>query len=872
MNCLAMWLVATLLLVVASGVRYELRDYSPAAQQGETWHWMRGTVRVTVLTDRLFRVEHDPKGRFEDRPTLAFVNRNLGVVFFSVTNSTEPLLTVTTKYATLEIGANMSSLSVSSVAGDFPTWRFGASTEGNLMGTIRSLDLLRAADLNCSANARKRVHGEELHCAWAPISRRGVAVIDDSANWCLRSDFSFWESPNQNELDLYIFAYGSRYKEALAAFSAVSGNAAMPLRSSLGIMHSRWFNYDSKQVREVVETYRERSIPLDVLVLDMDWHFKYGWGAYSWDRNNFPVPEDTLAFLKESGLVVGANLHDNSGVIREEERYEAMRKAIGWSSNTTVPFKSCSNQTFAFALEDVVWRPLGFDIPWIDWQQGGDKGGCTDGAHNPTMWLNRLRGTDNFRNNDTARATILSRWGGLGSHRYPLGFSGDVLVVDWSDLAYQPYFSLTASNVLFAWSHDIVGPHADSNHELNVRWIQWGAFSSLFRTHDRGYAEGVCADFNICSNVEIYDLPRPFYGIARDAVVQRSRLVPYIYSAFRELFDSGVSLLRPMYYDWPLYDEAYLTDAVGSYSQYMFGPDMLVAPVVSKADDRNGLAEKSIWLPPGCWVAVDFGTVVCSNNGTIVKNSYDLSEIPRYIRGNAMLPCSAGISVAASPLQRMELDVYADAADGDSETLLYEDDGATTAYVDSESFAFTSIQLVASGGKISIQINAPNGTNFAALPKLWLIRLFNAVPPASVASSAGAVTWRYNARLMAVEITAPTTVTELQLTYVPSSTSLNIAGLAGKMKRAQMAKEVLDRSGSTPGSHLPTKAALSQLASLPQLLSSLANNNSFDRFAAVVSSFGGMWNAALDEVKRLEFDPVALPFWAHAYTLLTTAQ
>jgi hypothetical protein len=192
-----------------------------------------------------------------------------------------------------------------------------------------------------------------------------------------------------------------------------------------------------------------------VFIFDMNWHQKASlWGGYTWDANLFPVPEQVLDYLQSENLLSGANLHDNSGVIREEAEYEAMRAAIGWKSQSNIPFASCSNQTFAFALEDIIVSPLGFDVPWIDWQQGGDKGGCSGETQNPTIWLNRLRATANLRTGKSnQRGMALGRWGGLGNHRYPSGFSGDVLVVSWKDLAFQVFFSITASNVQFAWSH-----------------------------------------------------------------------------------------------------------------------------------------------------------------------------------------------------------------------------------------------------------------------------------------------------------------------------------------------------------------------------------------------------------------------------------
>ena len=865
-----MWLQVLVALTVVGATRYELLDYDPVAAKGSTVVW-NGQFRITVLTDSLLRVEHDLAGVFEDRPTLAFVNRRLPVPTFTLANVSGTLQLETQRVA-LSLGTDLASLRVASRDGAFPEWSSAAGVSDNLFGTIRSLDLLRVADLNCTRNAGTRVHGELLHCAWAPLSRRGVALLDDTGNWCLAPDYSFWQGPGRDAADLYLFAYGLRFREALAAFAAVAGAAPLPLRAAVGVMHSRWYNYDDRQVREVVDAYRDRSIPLDVFIFDMDWHFKYGWGGYTWDPNLFPVPEATLAELQGRGLAVGANLHDDSGVVPEEQRFEAMRAAVGWPGNaSTMPFRSCSSALFAFGLEDAVVAPLGFDIPWIDWQQGGSRGGCTDGPHNPTIWLNRLRATDRMRRGDARRATILSRWGGLGSHRYPLGFSGDVLVVDWSDLAYQPFFSLSASNVLFAWSHDIVGPRGWLTHELNVRWIQWGAFSSLFRTHDRGAAEGVCADLGVCANVEIYDLPRPYYCAARAAVRARARLGPYIYGAYRELFDTGVSLLRPMYYDWPEHAEAYLADAHGAFAQYMFGPSLLVAPVVRAAHPLSRLADSTVWLPPGCWTDLVQGLVRCSPNGTLYGATYDLSEIPRFARANAViLAAPPSTAAAAAPMAALELDVFPDGAAGSSSAELYEDDGATTSYFDAAAWARTPVTLEAAGGggPLSLAVSPPHGA-FAALPKRLRVRLFGVLPPAALNCSSPCM-WRYDARRMAVVVRTAQPVARLLLTHVPipAAEGLSLSGIAGKMRRAQLAKQALDQTWSTPGSRLPVTAFLSRVAALPQLLGHLANTGRFADFLDTVRGFDVLWQAAVEEVRRLEFDPIALPSWPYAYGLI----
>lgn len=231
-----------------------------------------------------------------------------------------------------------------------------------------------------------------------------------------------------------------------------------------------------------------------------DRHTKEGWGGYSFDKALFPIPAAVMKPLRQRGVLTSGNLHDLDGVRPNEDQYEEFCQAIGVnpSLNQTIAF-AIANMTYALALEDFVLKPLedqSFgDFWWIDWQQGGKQGGCPGGKANPTILLNKLRATDKIRRGQSQRGMVLARWGGLGNHRYQVGFSGDVKEVTWANLAYQPYFSMTASNVLFGqWSHDIVGTPDDL--ELYTRWVQWGAVSSVMRSHDRGMASGTCSQNN----------------------------------------------------------------------------------------------------------------------------------------------------------------------------------------------------------------------------------------------------------------------------------------------------------------------------------------------------------------------------------------
>ena len=132
----------------------------------------------------------------------------------------------------------------------------------------------------------------------------------------------------------------------------------------------------------------------------------------------------------------------------------------------------------------------------------------------------------------------------MGHHRYQVGFSGDVGGLTWSNLAYQPYFSATAANVLFpSWSHDIEGDWADL--EMYTRWLQAGAYSGTMRSHERGMSAGGCADkagtdpaawgptSGSCSIIAPWNVGPKFFEANRRVLQNRLKLVPYIYTAHR---------------------------------------------------------------------------------------------------------------------------------------------------------------------------------------------------------------------------------------------------------------------------------------------------------------------------------------------------
>lgn len=865
--------------------QFELFQYNPVASSKATV--INGNARFTVLTDRVIRLEYTNTTSFVDAATLAFVNRATPDVSFT-SNVVGNTLQIQTKYLSLSyfVGQPFSktSLNITVKSASSPVYHFGDVDYGNLLGTIKSLDELGVTPLNCTLNAGIRVHDESLHCQWGLISRFGWTTVDDSDNYLIDPNSQWWSVPNPNVVDLYFFGHGSDYRGAIADYVLLGGKVAMPPRHAIGVMWSRWYNMNDLDVWGIVDDYQSRGLPLDNFILDMDWHTKQGWGGYSFDKSLFPLPEAVFPRLHELGVLTSGNLHDQDGMRPNEDQYVPFCKALGIdpSQNQTVEF-AIFNETYALALEDLVLQPLeeaGFgDFWWIDWQQGGKQGGCPGGKANPTIWLNRLRATDKIRRGQSQRGWVLARWGGLGNHRYQVGFSGDVATVSWDNLAYQPYFSLTAANVLYGqWSHDIVGN--SGQFELYTRWIQWGAHSSIMRSHDRGMASGTCAQDSPpdCGVVKIWEQPTPYFEASRGALQERHRLMPYLYTAQREYFDTGISIMRPMYYDFPNEQCAYLADQSGNFPQYMLGPSIMVSPIVSAGYNNDTLARQTIWIPPGTWIEGISGAVYSVGTGGMnLTRAYDISEVPVFYKAGSIvprIPLRLGNTVGRAAQQYSEIDLTLYLAPGvtSGSTVLYEDDGISTDYATKSAFVNTAISFTRANNNLTVTIGAAAGQGYASFPsqRSYVIR-YAGVPPQSVVVDGNVIqTWRFDGVQIQVviEIGQVSTNAAHVVTVIMSDTSLEGAifgGIKGQIARANLAKRTLDPSWSTPGAQTVEKAMLSSVASSGAQLSYWALND-LSKFSNLVSSLPQMFAAAQSEINGLRpnnnsFPPNALVQW-----------
>lgn len=769
-----------------------------------------GHARFTVLTPELIRMEWAADEKFEDHASLIFLNRRMPVPAFH-TEQKDGTLTIDTGklkllYRMNEGNFTAKNLSVSlEVGGEAVTWHPGMPATGNLLGTTRTLDGARGEkDL-------REPMGLGL------VSRDGWAVVDDHGPLFDATNFNAehaspmtqpWviERPAGERSDLYFFGYGHKYRQAMGDYVRVAGKIPLPPRFAFGTWWSRYWAYSDQELKDLVTGFHQNNVPLDVLVIDMDWHKTFGrtfttndasghpkgWSGYSWDKALFPDPKDFLGELHEEGLKVTLNLHPASGVQPWEDAYPQFARNMGVdpASKKYIPF-DLTNRKFATNYMDLLHHPLeheGVDFWWLDWQQESQT--KTAGV-NPTWWLNYIHFTD--QEHEGKRPLLFHRWGGLGNHRYQIGFSGDTVSV-WDSLAFQPWFTATAANVGYAyWSHDIGGHMPGAvDPELYTRWIQFGAFSPILRTHTTKNPE---------AERRIWAYPEPYSDAMRTTFQLRYAMQPYIYTEARRTYDTGVAFVHPLYYDWPEAPDAYT-----SRDEYMFGNSLLVAPVVKPANPTTGLATEKVWLPRGEWM--EWATGTHFTGPVTVDRSYAIDQLPVFVKEGAIIPMEPPmLYTEQKPVDPLILTIFP-LKDGSRSTYtVYEDSGLAEDYQRNQGTAWTDVSAKQSGDSLRVTI-APVRGGYASMEKRrgLELRLPADWPPASVtangvpvhyAPDARKAGWRFEGDTLTtvilikpVDVHSETTIVIRRADEAISKRSM-LDGFSGKVKRLREAYDAL---------------------------------------------------------------------------------
>ena len=239
--------------------------------------------RFTILTDGLLRFEWSEDGKFEDRASTFAINRELAVPDFYVWDRGHGIEVVTKRFHVTYDKKKFSAegFKINLKGNVTGSWTYGQEIS-NLGGTTRTLD---------GVNGRTGLGPGVL-------SRDGIAVLDDSKSMLFESDGWIAGRRNEKDIDQYIFLYGRDYREAVRAYYALSGSQPLLPRFAMGNWWSRYHAYDEKEYLELHDHFEKDDVPMNVAVVDMDWHTVWnrpgginGWTGYTWNRDLFPDPE-----------------------------------------------------------------------------------------------------------------------------------------------------------------------------------------------------------------------------------------------------------------------------------------------------------------------------------------------------------------------------------------------------------------------------------------------------------------------------------------------------------------------------------------------------------------------------------------------------
>ncbi|RLF20738.1 MAG: alpha-xylosidase [Thermoprotei archaeon] len=472
----------------------------------------------------------------------------------------------------------------------------------------------------------------------------------------------------------YYFIYGPSLDRVIASYRWLTGNAVLLPKYAFGYWQSKERYASQEEIVSVAKMFRERNIPIDVIVQDWRYWGKHGWNAFRFDESVYPDPARMVKEIHDLGIKVIISIWPMFG--EETKIYEEAKSLGHLIPNTGLinVFKDESRKWFWKKIEDAFFK-LGIDGWWLDATEPEIKPMLvyTTWQHDLVINNERMfkylnvfplleaRGIyEGQRGVSNRRVLILTRSGFAGIQRYGvINWSGDI-TGDWTTFRTQIWAGLNyCLSGLPYWTTDIGGffsgnPKTEGYKELFVRWFEWGTFCPIMRVHGTYYPK---EPWRFGSDVE---------KILVKYIRLRYRLLPYIYSLAWKVYSEGYTIMRHLVMDFPDDEEALKVD-----DEYMFGPYILVAPITTPST-----YSREVYLPKGIWY--DFWSGRKYTGGRYINVSAPLDKIPLFVRAGAILPMAPPtLRNAMERINSIELRIY---PGKDGRFDLYDDDGETYNY------------------------------------------------------------------------------------------------------------------------------------------------------------------------------------------------
>lgn len=549
---------------------------------------------------------------------------------------------------------------------------------------------------------------------------RTYGIFFDNSYW---SFFDFGkQSParmsfgaNGGEINYYFFA-GRSPKEIISRFTDLVGRMPLPPKWSLGYQQCRWSYSPESRVRQLAKTFRDKKIPCDMIYLDID--YMEGYRIFTFSQKNFPDPKQMIsdlagmgfkiAVIVDPGIKADSSYHAFQSGAKEDVflKYPDGKTFIGkvWPGECAFPdFSSGKARRWwgenLHVLTDAgvrgFWNdmnePSVFDVPTktvdLDVLHENDGWKTSHARNHNTYGLQMTQATyEGARKlRQEERPFVLTRASYAGGQRYSAAWTGDN-VSSWEhlQLAVPMCLGVSISGQPFVGA-DIGGFIGSPTGELFARWLQLGVFTPLMRSHTVINSP----------DQEPWSYGEKFEEINRRTIELRYRLLPYIYSVMAEASATGVPAMRPLVFEYP--DDP---EYVGNGTEFMFGDNVLVAPVLWEGDTVRELR-----LPAGEWY--DYWTSKKFDGQTFVKTSAPVDRIPFFVKAGTALPTQQVVQYAdQAPVDPLMLSVFPGPGITSS---YYEDDGHSFDYEHGGYFKRT-MNVEATKESVTLSVSSAQGS------------------------------------------------------------------------------------------------------------------------------------------------------------------
>lgn len=552
------------------------------------------------------------------------------------------------------------------------------------------------------------------------------------------------------ELTFYV-VFGKNMDEILSNYTAITGRQPLPPRWALGNFVSRFGYRSEEQVQQVVKKMRDNKFPMDGLIFDLFWfgdNIKGTLGNFDWGSTtqwpnpklmieNFRVKDNLKTVLiTEPFILQGSKNYTEATPLLAVD-------AAGKPYNFTDLYFGNGGlvDIFRKPAQDWFWKyykkQIGNGVAgwWSD--LGEPEKHPNEVLHNLKDYgVNRLMSADEVHNvyghywskmlfekyrddYPSTRLFHLNRAGFAGSQRYSVfPWTGDV-ARNWSGLKSQFPVLLGMSASGLPYVHSDAGGFAmadQADAELYTRWLQFAAFTPIFRPHGTALEDYDKTIKNIPSEPALWD--EPTRSIVRNYINLRYQLLPYNYTLSYEQAVLGKPLMRPLYY-YSFAD----ADAFKAEDQYYWGDNLLVAPVTNQ-----GATARMLYLPEGKWYNFYDNTLL--NGKQWLNQPVDINRMPLFVKAGGFIPLWQADSIkSVETYNSKDISLLYYPSETASAYTFYDDDGTSTRTLEKADYELITFTGVAQGGNISIDIK----TNNEALYKRKQVRKFTILVPATAA-------------------------------------------------------------------------------------------------------------------------------------------